>query len=259
MRRALASEPFSRAAVWSLRVALAGLACAAGAILASRFGRLEAARALWLFAGAGALAGAAILLALGGYGAIWRLGLRGAGRATLGLCLALGLLAWPLALALEAVRLPPAVDVSSDPDDPPDFSRSETAWEARRLRPPPALASERERAAVAAAYPDIRAITLDLGVDETFRLVEKVAAKLRWKPVEARAPGGMLGLGHLDFIDRSLFFGFPSDVTIRLTPLVGQTRVDLRSVARVGGHDIGAGARRFRAFSDALADETAER
>lgn len=245
----------SRAALWAPRVAWFALATAALAAAASRFGRLEPVASLSVLAAALILGGAAILSAIAAYGAIWRHGLRGAGSATLGLALALGLLGWPTILSLQAARLPAAVDISTDAVDPPDFARSARAWAARSGREPPGETLARQRAAVARAYPDIQPITVDLDPEEAFRLVEKVAVKLRWTPVETRAPGGRLGLGYLDYVDRSAIFGFPSDVAVRFTPLVGQTRIDLRSVARVGGHDVGEGARRFRKFAETLAAE----
>lgn len=248
----------SRAALWSPRVALLAAGLAAAAVAASRFGRLDPVASLSLLAAALILAGAAILTAIAAYGAIWREGLRGAGSATLGLVLAAALLAWPTLLSLQAARLPPATDVSTDAIAPPDFSRSAKAWSRRAGREPPLDAATRQRAAVARAYPDMQPITLDLDPEEAFKLVEKVAARLRWTPVDSRPPGGRLGLGHLDYLDRSLIFGFPTDVAVRLTPLVGQTRVDLRSSAAVGGHDIGEGARRYRRFAEALAAEVGE-
>ena len=45
---------------------------------------------------------------------------------------------------------------------------------------------------------------------------------------------------------------FAEDVTIRVRPLAGQTRIDLRSASRFGGHDFGSNARRVQAFSDEL-------
>lgn len=253
MRRGQIEEPISRAAIWAPRLAAFAIALAALAAGASRLGRLAPFSALTLFAVAVIVAGAAILCAIAAYGVIWRRGYRGAARATLGLLLALGLLAWPVVLSLRAASLPPVVDVSTDADDPPDFSRSARAWAARKERAPPDEPAQRLRDEVARAYPDLQPIVLDVEPDVAFKLVEKVAAGLRWTSVAARPPGGRLGAAHLDYVDRSMFFGFPADIAIRLTPLAGQTRVDLRSVERVGGHDIGAGARRQRAFAEALA------
>jgi uncharacterized protein (DUF1499 family) len=211
-----------------------------------------------VLAAALSLAGVAILTAIAAYGAIWRHGLRGAGSATLGIVLALGLLAWPIILSLQAARLPPVVDVSTDALDPPDFARSARAFAARAGREPPTEPPARRQAAIERAYPDMQPVTVDLSPEDAFKLVDKVATKLRWALVDQRLPGGRLGLAHLDYVDRSLIFGFPSDVALRLTPLVGQTRIDMRSVARVGGHDVGDGARRFRKFEEAIRAEIGE-
>jgi uncharacterized protein (DUF1499 family) len=43
--------------------------------------------------------------------------------------------------------------------------------------------------------------------------------------------------------------GFPADVTIRMRPLAGQTRVDVRSVSRIGRHDYGSNAQRIEKFA----------
>lgn len=257
-RNQLMDEPFARAAIWAPRVALFALAVAGVAAAASRFGRLEPEAALSVLAAALILAGVAILTAIAAYGAIWRDGLRGAGSATLGLALASAVLAWPVILSLQAARLPPIADVSTDALDPPDFALSAAAWAGRAGRLPPGEIAERQRAAAARAYPEMAPITLDLDPDEAFKVVEKTAAKLRWRLIDRRPPGGRLGIGHLDYVERSLLFGFPSDVAIRLTPLIGQTRIDMRSVSRVGSHDIGEGARRFRSFAEALAAEAGD-
>jgi uncharacterized protein (DUF1499 family) len=46
--------------------------------------------------------------------------------------------------------------------------------------------------------------------------------------------------------------GFPDDVTIRIRPLAGQTRVDVRSASRFGSHDFGTNARRIEKFIEEL-------
>ncbi len=46
--------------------------------------------------------------------------------------------------------------------------------------------------------------------------------------------------------------GFRDDVTIRIRPLAGQSRIDIRSVSRLGRHDFGANARRIAAFAEQL-------
>jgi len=63
----------------------------------------------------------------------------------------------------------------------------------------------------------------------------------------------------LEATDRSLFFGFVDDIAIRIRPLANQTRIDIRSVSRVGKHDFGANARRIKKFIDAALESVQER
>ena len=65
---------------------------------------------------------------------------------------------------------------------------------------------------------------------EAFDAALKALAANGWKIIEQRPPGGRSGLGHIDAIATSFMLGFPSDITLRLRPLAGQTRVDIRSV-----------------------------
>ena len=62
--------------------------------------------------------------------------------------------------------------------------------------------------------------------------------------------------GTIEATDTSLFFRFKDDVVIRVRPdpaRAGGSIVDLRSISRVGGSDIGVNAKRIRAFLADLA------
>ncbi len=52
----------------------------------------------------------------------------------------------------------------------------------------------------------------------------------------------------------SAMFGFKDDVAIRIRPVEGATRVDMRSVSRVGLSDLGANAKRVSGFMNELLD-----
>jgi uncharacterized protein (DUF1499 family) len=56
-------------------------------------------------------------------------------------------------------------------------------------------------------------------------------------------------------IDTTFWFSFKDDVLIRLRPADGGSRVDVRSLSRVGGGDVGTNAKRIRADLDALRAE----
>jgi len=54
--------------------------------------------------------------------------------------------------------------------------------------------------------------------------------------------------GRLEATDTSAFFGFKDDVVVRVRASDAGSRLDVRSKSRVGLSDVGANARRVRAF-----------
>jgi uncharacterized protein (DUF1499 family) len=58
--------------------------------------------------------------------------------------------------------------------------------------------------------------------------------------------------GRLEATDRTRWFGFRDDVVVRARPDGAGTRVDVRSVSRVGRSDLGTNARRIRGFVETL-------
>ena len=61
--------------------------------------------------------------------------------------------------------------------------------------------------------------------------------------------------GRIEAIDRTFWFGFADDVVIRIRPTDAGSRIDVRSVSRVGVSDMGTNAARIRAFLAQLAEE----
>ena len=69
----------------------------------------------------------------------------------------------------------------------------------------------------------------------------------------ARAMGWTLvaadsAAGRIEAIATTRWFGFKDDVVVRIEPDPAGSRVDVRSVSRVGGSDVGTNARRIRKF-----------
>jgi uncharacterized protein (DUF1499 family) len=52
----------------------------------------------------------------------------------------------------------------------------------------------------------------------------------------------------IEATDTTLLFGFKDDIVIRVMPQPGGSRVDVRSLSRVGGSDFGVNAKRVRTF-----------
>jgi uncharacterized protein (DUF1499 family) len=229
-----------RLAVFSLVVAVVGI--------------LGVGRGLDLLAVLGGsliIACAAILSAILAFVVIWHSGRKGAGQAFAGLVLATVLLAYPAYLAQQTLWLPRLPDISTDLTDPPNFSLSREALAARAGTTPPSIVIARRKAQLK-AYPQIQPILLDLDAPEAFDAAVKAVTVTGWKIVEQRPPGGRSGLGHIDAIATSFILGFPSDITLRLRPLAGQTRIDIRSASRFAPLDFGANPRHIANFEAAL-------
>lgn len=135
-------------------------------------------------------------------------------------------------------------DVSTDLTDPPMFE----AVLALRAGAPnavtfdPDAAREQER-----AYPDIRSLTLAISPPATFAHALQIARQSSWEIVAADEASG-----RIEATASTRWFGFKDDVVVRLTPVGIGTRVDVRSVSRVGRGDLGTNAARVREFLDAL-------
>jgi hypothetical protein len=247
MRRLIIEEPYSKAALLSRRLAVFSLAVAILGLLSVKSSR----DLIAVLGGAVAVASAAVLFALLAFMVIWRSGHKGAGQALAGLSLAILLLAYPAYLAQEAMRLPRLSDISTDIADPPKFSISRAALAARGDTTPVDVPIAERRAQIK-AYPQIQPILLDLDAQEAFDAVLTAMTANGWTVVEKIRPGGRSGLGHIDAIATSFILGFPSDITLRLRPIAGQTRIDIRSVSRLGLYDFGAGAHNIANFETEL-------
>jgi uncharacterized protein (DUF1499 family) len=96
-------------------------------------------------------------------------------------------------------------------------------------------------------YPDIVPALLRVLPDRALARAEAAARALGWEIVAA-----VPAEGRLEATATTRWFGFKDDIVVRVTPAPGGSQVDIRSVSRVGKSDLGANARRIRAFLAAL-------
>ncbi len=253
MRRLIIEEPVSRPAKWSPTVASFALVVTVMAVLLIRFGRVDYTAGFVVLGTGLSLALLAIVLSAMAFIRIWQEGRRGLGSAIRGALIAVLILAYPSWFAVKAVTLPPITDVSTDTENPPAFSRSRAALEARGGRVPPNATPE-QRELQREAYVQIAPITLDLPPEEAFEIVRKAAQNRGWQIIEAVKPGGRVGNGHLEAVDRTFLLRLPDDVTVRLRPRVDGTRIDIRSASRFGRHDLGTNAQRIRRFLEEVSN-----
>lgn len=204
--------------------------------------------AMAMFASALALAGLAMLLALGAGVVIWRQGLGGIGRAVLGFFLGAILLAYPGYLALRAYKLPPVRDATTDTARPPRFEV------AARLRPRGTNEYQTSNAALQrSAYPDIVPLQVLKPPAAAYEAALAVIRKHKWVVVDARPPQGRRE-GSIEAVARSLIMGFRDDVAIRVSALGAGAQIDIRSASRYGWNDFGANASRVRQLLEEIDD-----
>lgn len=247
-RRPFNDVPMSRIATWSSRFALFALAVAALSVIIVRSGMLEIQPALATFAAALVFAALAVLLAFAAFIVIWRQGLSGLGRATLGLFLGLVLLAYPAYLGYRASKLPAIADITTDPANPPRFDVLALLRPRGSDRYPGAAAAALQRS----AYPEIAPLEFDAPPKQVYDIALTLANKRKWHVVDARAPAANRREGTIEAVARTPIMGFRDDVVIRVRASGQGTRVDLRSASRYGWHDFGANASRVRSLMEEI-------
>ena len=151
----------------------------------------------------------------------------------------------PWGLLRYAKGAPPIHDLTTDVKDPPAFK---AMLPLRKDAPNPAAYGGPEIAAQQqAAYPDLAPAKLDLAPDKAFDRAVAAAKARGWELVEA-APKA----GRLEATATTFWFGFKDDIVVRVRKDGKGSRVDVRSVSRVGKGDAGANAKRIRAFLKTL-------
>ena len=150
----------------------------------------------------------------------------------------------PLEFQRRARNAAPIHDITTDLENPPQFDavvgvRGDASNSLERS--PEVTELQRQ------GYPDIVPMTLPIPRDQVFDRALAVAQEEGWQIVTADKASG-----RIEATDTSRWFGFEDDVVVRLTPWGAGTRVDVRSVSRVGVNDTGANARRIRRYLDLL-------
>lgn len=176
--------------------------------------------------------------------AYWRGGRRTGLVAGAGFVVGLIALVIPFQLQRTARSVPPIHDITTDLENPPTFEAvlPLRANAANGLERPPELARQQRE-----GYPDLAPITVAAQKDEAFDQALAAAQDEGWQIVTADK-----STGRIEAIDTTRWFGFKDDIVVRLTPWGGGTRVDVRSVSRIGRSDIGTNARRIRRYLDRL-------
>jgi len=237
------------AVVASLVAGAAGALAVAGPLLA-QLGVLAPLAGFSLFALGGLLGLVGLLLGALGLRAT-RGGRRGRRRAWFAVAVGAAVVAALAAGALGGRGLPRINDVTTDPEDPPVF---EVAAEAGANRGRDMAYPADFAALQRSAYPDLAPIRVDAPPVDAFERARRAATALGWEVTRADP-----GRGVLEAQSVSRLFRFVDDVVVRVRPSGGGSVVDVRSKSRDGRGDLGANARRIRAFAAELAAGGGER
>lgn len=161
-------------------------------------------------------------------------------------------------------KLPFIHDVTTDTQDPPVFGEVVSAERAAvegvntdeyiGKKAPVFKNGERSgeklvSALQTKAFPEIRPLVLNDPKDVVFGEALATAKSMGWRIKEEN-----LAEGRIDATDTTFWYGFDDDITIRLRDgKGGGTIVDVRSLSRIGGSDLGKNAERVGEFLERLA------
>ncbi|EGF31191.1 hypothetical protein IMCC9480_182 [Oxalobacteraceae bacterium IMCC9480] len=163
----------------------------------------------------------------------------------LGLLIGAGSAFVPWQMAQQAQTLPRIHDISTDLSDPPAFVAI-LPLRADAVNPAayggPEIADQQRR-----GYPDIVPLTLTVVPADAYARALAAVKKMGWEIVADDAAGG-----RIEATATTRWFGFKDDVVVRVLPAAGGSRIDVRSVSRVGKSDVGTNARRIRRFIAAI-------
>ena len=140
-----------------------------------------------------------------------------------------------------AQRVPHIHDITTDTENPPRFvsvqpfrKNAENSAEYGG----PGVAAQQHT-----AYPDIVPLTLPMPPAQVFERALATARHRGWLIVDANPDEG-----RIEATATTFWFGFKDDVVIRIVPVPGGSRLDMRSVSRVGVSDVGTNAARIRSY-----------
>jgi uncharacterized protein (DUF1499 family) len=174
---------------------------------------------------------------------------RGFGYALAAMVIGLATIAGPLTLLMRSKQVPPIHDISTDTDNPPQFV-AVLPLRAKAANPAtyggPEVAAQQKK-----AFLHIAPLALTLPAEQAFARALAVAQGMGWT-IAGTAPAE----GRIEATDTTPFFGFKDDVVIRVTAAPPGSRVDVRSVSRIGRSDLGANSRRIESFLKKLGGES---
>lgn len=155
---------------------------------------------------------------------------------------------WPMisSMVTESVSYPPIHDITTDTINPPEFIFLTDDREGARNTLDYFGKGERQEwypSRQLEAFPDIQPIMSNLNPDEAFLKALSVGETMGWEIVSTDPTAR-----RFEGTARTPVFRFVDDTVVVVTAAPNGSRIDVRSVSRVGVGDIGVNANRIREF-----------
>lgn len=163
------------------------------------------------------------------------------GMAVVGLVLGMVAAGMPLK-SINTARHSPIHDVSTDRENPPQFVAVlplRAAAKAANSTDYDAKTAELQKE----TYPDIGPLHLDVPPAQAFDRAAAAAKEMKWDVIITDP-----SQGRIEATATTFWFGFKDDIVVRIAADGTGSRVDVRSLSRIGNSDVGANARRIRDY-----------
>ena len=237
----LPPRPVSRAAKWTLRLAVFIPILSLLSILAHRNRLIESADFLILIGLVGALAAVALILFCIGLRSLWVFGTKGGKRLSWALVLLAPFIGAYLWAAATFVMTPTSSDISTDMIAPPLF-----AAELRQDEGPVARALA--AGGLADRDVDLAGRRFTAPLDATYAVIETLAARKGWRVHERRGRIGADDDLFLQYTWRTPVLNMPVELIVRATDEGDTVFVDARARMPHVTHDLGYNARLIQRF-----------
>lgn len=228
----------------AIRLTGAAVVIAAGGLTAARYDMVPKLTGFMAFVGGGLVALLALILGLIALVRGRGQGGPGRGKLIVAVLVSLGYAGFIASRPLLAADVPPIHDVTTDLANPPQFQ----VLPLREDNLAGVGTVDNWRRIHSQAYGHINPAYVAKPVAEVTAEATALASKMGWNVVTSDA-----SRGHVEATASVSYIRFKDDVVIRITPTPdGKSRVDMRSVSRVGVSDFGVNAKRIEAFLLAL-------
>ncbi len=154
----------------------------------------------------------------------------------------------------KAAGLPFIHDVSTDTNNPPEFSNTILTARGSESNPAHYIGKKVPRGEQLVAdaqregYPDLTTVNVNSNIIEVYGRTLSAIASMGWEIHTEDQVNGII-----EATDTTFWYGFKDDVIVRLTAVDDTTTaMDVRSLSRVGGSDIGKNADRIKQLINAV-------